>query len=199
MFIQVIRGSVNDPAAAKAAVQRWQAELRPGAPGYLGMTSGVADDGTFIAVVRFASAEAARESSERPEQDAWWRETSKLFDGEPRSYDCPTVDVLLGGPSDDAGFVQLEIFTGVHDVEAIRAIDKEFARLAHLRPDLIGVTTAFTTDGQVFATNYFTSEAEAREAEKQDWPAEVLALVERLTQLTDGVEYVDLRTPWLHS
>lgn len=199
MFIQILRGSVTDPAAARAVVDRWQADLKPGAPGYLGMTSGVADDATFIAVVRFASAEAARANSERPEQDAWWRETSTLFDGEPRCYDCPTVDVLLGGGSDDAGFVQLEIYTGVKDVEAVRAVDKEFARLAHLRPDLLGVTTAFTTDGQLFATNYFTSAAEAREAEALEWPAEVLALVEQVTELTDGVEYIDLRTPWLHS
>ncbi len=199
MFIQILRASVTDPAAAHAAVDRWQAELKPGAQGYLGMTSGVADDATFIAVVRFASAEAARANSERPEQDAWWRETSMLFDAEPRVYDCPTVDVLLDGGSDDAGFVQLEVFTGVKDIEAVRAIDKEFARLGHLRPDLLGVTTAFTTDGQLFATNYFTSEAEARAAEAQEWPAEVLALVERLTELTDGVEYIDLRTPWLHS
>lgn len=138
MFIQVFRGHVTDPAAAEAAVDRWQAELKPGAQGYLGMTSGVADDATFIAVVRFTSAEAARANGERPEQGAWWAETSRLFDSEPRFYDCPTVDVLLGGRSDDAGFVQLEICTGVTDVDAVRAIDKEFERLAHLRPDLLG-------------------------------------------------------------
>ena len=45
-------------------------------------TGGVADDGTAIQVVRFESQEAAEANSARPEQGAWWDETSKLFDGD---------------------------------------------------------------------------------------------------------------------
>jgi len=199
MFIQVLRGQVDDAPAVRAALDRWQTELKPGAQGYLGTTSGVTDDRTFVAVVRFTSAEAARANSERPEQGAWWEATSKLFGPAPTVYDCPTVDVLMGGGSDDAGFVQLEVYTGVKDVDALRAVDREFERLAHLRPDLLGVTTAVTDDGHAFAANYFSSEAEAREAETREWPAEVLALVRRVEELTDGVEYLDLRDPWLYS
>ncbi len=72
MFVQVLRGRVTDPGAMQLAVDRWQAECRPGASGWLGTTSGVADDATFIAVARFTSAEAARANSERPQQRAWW-------------------------------------------------------------------------------------------------------------------------------
>lgn len=199
MFVQVLRGRVTDPDAMRLAVDRWQADCRPEASGWLGTTSGVADDATFIAVARFTSAEAARANSERPHQRAWWAQTSQLFEAEPRFYDCPTVDVLIGGVRDDAGFVQVEAYTGAHDVQALRAVDKEFERLAQQRPDLLGVITAVTDDGHAFATNYFSSEAEAREAETREWPAEVMALVERVSELTDGVEYIDLRTPWMHS
>ncbi|MGR6999145.1 hypothetical protein ACU686_15000 [Yinghuangia aomiensis] len=44
------------------------------------------DDGKFIALVRFESADAARRNSERPEQAAWWNDVSSLFGdcGRPR-------------------------------------------------------------------------------------------------------------------
>lgn len=199
MFIQIIRGRVNDAAAIRAATNRWQAELKSDAKGYLGGTSGVADDGTFIAVVRFESEEAARTNSEHHEQRAWWEKMSKLFYSTPQLYDCPTVDVYLGGGTDDAGFVQLEIFTGAKDIDALRAVDKEFEKLAHLRPDLIGVTTAVAADGTVFATNYFTSEAQARDGERKETPTEILAHTRRVAELTEDIEYIDLRDPWLYS
>ena len=49
----------------------------------LGGTAGVTEDGRFIAVVRFESEEDARRNRDRPEQDRWWSETAKLFDGSP--------------------------------------------------------------------------------------------------------------------
>ena len=41
MFIQVISGTVKDVDAMEAAADRWQEEVRPGATGYLGVSSGV--------------------------------------------------------------------------------------------------------------------------------------------------------------
>ena len=72
MFIQAISGTVKDVDAMEREAERWQQELRPGAAGYLGMTSGVTDDNRYVTVVRFESAEAAKANSERPEQGAWW-------------------------------------------------------------------------------------------------------------------------------
>jgi hypothetical protein len=40
------------------------------------MTGGVTGEGDLIAVARFESAEQARASSGRQEQDAWWKETA---------------------------------------------------------------------------------------------------------------------------
>jgi len=81
MFIQVIHGRVADADELHDSLDQWVRELGPGADGWLGSTGGVTDDGRFILVARFTSAETARRNSDRPEQHQWWMETSKLFEG----------------------------------------------------------------------------------------------------------------------
>jgi len=63
--------------------ERWRADVRPGAIGFLGSTVGVADDGRFYAFARFVDAASANANSDRPEQSAWWADTAQLFAGEP--------------------------------------------------------------------------------------------------------------------
>ena len=65
--------------------------------GWLGTTSGVTDDGTFVALARFESPEAAQQNSDRPEQGAWWEQTAALFSGEPEFHDSTTVEVDTPG------------------------------------------------------------------------------------------------------
>ena len=81
MFAQLIQGRTSDAEAVRTALDTWMQELQPGSIGWLGSTIGVADDGRFVAVARFESAEAAARNSERPEQSRWWEETQRLFDG----------------------------------------------------------------------------------------------------------------------
>jgi hypothetical protein len=107
MFVQVIQGQVADPGKVKAALDRWAEELAPGSIGWLGTTAGVTADGRFIALARFESEEAARANSDRPEQDRWWAETSKLFSGEASFKDSSDVTVDVTGDPDAAGFVQV--------------------------------------------------------------------------------------------
>jgi hypothetical protein len=198
MFIQVIRGKVKDAGKMRAAADVWETELKPGATGFLGATEGVADDGTFIAVVRFESEEAARANSERPEQGAWWEETSKLFDGGATFHDCPRVVVFGGGGSDDAGFVQMMVYKPT-DVDKVLSFADDFEKFASLRPDVIGGVSAVATDGTLIDTNYFTSEKEAREGERKELPAEFQEMMEGFEDITGPVEYIDLRDPWLFS
>ena len=48
--------------------------------------------------------------------------------------------------------------------------------------------------------NYFSSEAEAREGEKKEMPAELQEQMEELMTLSDGEpEYLDLSEPWFYS
>lgn len=196
MFIQVIVGKVKDAGAMRAAGERWQKDVAPVAKGFLGITSGVADDGTSVAVVRFSSEQDAKANSDLPEQSAWWAETSKLFDGAPTFYNCPEVQVMGAGGSDDAGFVQVMIYKP-KDLDKVRAAATDFERFAPMRPDLIGGTTAFATDGTVIDTNYFTSEAEAREGEKAEPPAEFQSMMEDFGRNAGEIRFVDLRDPVL--
>lgn len=194
MFAQVIVGKTKDGAGMQATAERWDAELRPGAKGILGVTSGVADDGTAFTIVRFESEADAKANSARPEQDQFWQEISKYYDGEPTFYDCPEVDVFGKGGSDDAGFVQAMVYKP-KDVAWIRAQAATFEKFMAERPDIIGGTTAFATDGTVIDTTYFTSEEAARAGEKQNLPAEVESMMQSFGENAGEVRFIDIRDP----
>ena len=70
MFVQVIEGRVADREALHRQMDRWHAELRPGATGFLGSTAGVADDGRALCFARFESAAAAQANSSRSSRDS---------------------------------------------------------------------------------------------------------------------------------
>lgn len=167
MFIQVIAGKVMDADLLRRQAQRWQEEIRPGAVGYLGYTGGITPDGRTISLVRFESAEAAAANSERAEQSSWWNEMAKAFDGEPTFHDCHEVDMIFGGGSDDAGFVQV-IDGRAKDQAAMRSqVGEMETSLRQERPDILGITMAWHGDGGGFTqAAYFRSEEEARRMEQ---------------------------------
>lgn len=194
MFAQVIRGRARDEEALREQWSKWDRELKPGADGFLGSTAGVADDGTFVAVARFDSEDAARRNSDRPEQGQWWQETSQHLESDVEFEDCPEMDTILGGGSDEAGFVQV-IRGRCTDVDRARSLSGQMeADLKERRPDLIGVSAAWQPDGHFTQLAYFRSEAEAREREQEtegppdEWPG-----------LFEDVTYIDLRNPWFSS
>ena len=55
MFIQLIKAKVKDREGVQRLSERWMAELRPGAEGFLGATIGITDDGTLVDLARFTS------------------------------------------------------------------------------------------------------------------------------------------------
>ncbi len=196
MFVQVIHGRVSDADGLRRQLDRWGRDLLPGAEGFLGTTGGVTEDGRAIILARFESQEAARANSERPEQGSWWEETVKLFD-DVTFRDCPEVETMLAGGSDDAGFVQ--VMQGrARDKARLRALEEEFMpTLRERRPDLIGAVRAW--DGDHFTqAMYFTSEAEARQGESK-MAAEAGDDFERYSSLLEDVAYLDLKDPWLRS
>ncbi|MDP9219419.1 MAG: hypothetical protein M3P23_02645, partial [Actinomycetota bacterium] len=107
MFIQVIEGHATEADHLHRSVDRWVQDLSPGATGWLGSTGGVTEDGRFVAVVRFASAEAAQANSDRAEQGAWWAEAEKGLSGDVTFHDCADVTQMGAGGSDRAAFVQV--------------------------------------------------------------------------------------------
>jgi hypothetical protein len=199
MFIQVITGTTSDRDGLRRQFDRWQQDLRGGATGYLGGTGGVSDDGRVFVSARFESEEAARRNSAREEQGAWWAETEKFLENA-TFQDSIDVTTLGGGGSDDAGFVQ--VMRGrVADKEKAPALMARFAELlpamAEGRPDILGDVTVIHSDGTYSDIIYFRSEAEAREGEKKEPPAEMQAMFEEFTAAMPVDEYIDLKDPWL--
>lgn len=201
MFVQVIQGTANDPVALRRQWEQWDRELKADAQGFLGGTAGVTAEGEFIALVRFEDEAAARANSDRPEQGAWWEETSQYLD-EPMFHDCTLVDLVNDGGSDDAGFVQV-IQGKVTDVDKARKIDAAMQDdLRSLRPDLIGGIVAWhPRDGRFTNAMYFTSEAEARakEQETSDAPTFERYLSEYQAIADGEPAYLDLSDPWYSS
>ncbi len=196
MFVQVVQGQVMDVNALRAAFDQWREHHEPMAEGFLGGTYGATDDGEFIGVVRFESEAAARRNSERPEQSAWWEDTRRLFTGDVTFHDCPDVIMMLGGGSDEAGFVQVmqgrvrdrdKATAMIHDAESM---------LARARPDILGATIGIEADGQFTETVFFRSESEARAAEKAQLSDPDRELMEQQMSIFEDMSFHDLRQPW---
>lgn len=200
MFVQVIQGKVSDPGAVRAALDQWAEELAPGATGWLGSTAGVTDDGRFVALARFESAEAARRNSDRPEQDRWWSETARLFSGQATFRDSADAVVDLVGDPDRAGFVQVMQGRGTDPGRARELMTRDSDKWAEFRPDVLGSVAAMSEDGGYTMAIYFTSEAEAREGERKEPPPELKAQMDEMQALSIGEpDFFDIRQPWLYS
>jgi len=200
MFVQVISGTVTDPVGFERLGDRWEAELRPGAVGYLGVTEGTTEDGRFVVAARFESAQAAARNSDRPEQAQWYAEVEKVVD-DVTFHNCSRVETLFGGGKDHAGFVQ--VMRG--EVKDAAKADVMFSRsaeaekvLAAVRPDVIGEVIALHDDGTGYTDLvYFRSEAAARAAEQREMPADAQALMGEFESALAVSEYFDLRHPTL--
>ena len=147
MFVQVIQGKTSNPQALDTALNTWVQNLAPGATGWLGSTSGVTEDGRAIAVVRFDSEDDARRNSNRPEQDQWWSETAKLFDGDATFQDSTDVTVDVQGDPDQAGFVQVMQGQSSDPVRARQLMDQDADKWAAFRPDVLGSVGIGHEDG----------------------------------------------------
>lgn len=198
MFVQVIRAKTSDADSVARMQERWDQELRPGAKGWLGLTSGVAADGTVVIAVRFEDEAAAKANSDRPEQGAFFEEARKNFEGEPSFVNSSDTDVV-GNPSDDAGFVQVMTYD-VHDRKKLEELEaKVMPDLMKARPDVLGQYRVW--DGKTAIDFlYFTSEAEAREGEKKmGSDPQLQKQMEQFMALGTEPAFIDLPSPILRS
>jgi hypothetical protein len=199
MFIQVITGKYSDADAFTRQGNKWEQDVRPGATGFLGSTSGITDDGRFIVIARFESEEAARANNDRPEQGAWWAETEKVVEGA-EFRDSTDVITFLGGGKDNAGFVQVMRgrVTDPEKLAARRAVMGKFeAVMSEARPDVIGEVIAIHADGTYTDAVYFSSQEEARANETKPMPPEAEAMMGELMAAVTIDEYFDLSAPEL--
>lgn len=199
MFVQIMEGKAADAEAIERLMWQWRDELGPGAPGFLGSTGGITDDGRAVLLARFQSEESARANSDRPEQGQWWSEMEKAFDGPVEFSESTDIDLLRSGGSDVAGFVQVMKDRSA-DRDGLRELDDKLERVGDdFRPDLLGGLRAWTGTSSYVEFAYFTSEADAREGEQSEPPAALADDMERFGELMAGVEYLDLRDPILFS
>jgi hypothetical protein len=200
MFVEVVQGRASDPEALRAAMDRWTRELAPDASGWLGSTGGITDDGRFIAVARFESADAAARNSQRPEQARWWADFERLLAGDLTIRDSEDVTVDLTGDPEQAGFVQ--VMQGrVTDLDRARELMQQVpSEVMAYRPDVLGSVRVGHEDGEWTQVIYFTSETAARDGERTEPPREVQAVREEMTTLSVGEPaFFDLRRPVLQS
>jgi hypothetical protein len=150
-------------------------------------------------MARFESAPAAAANSDKPEQGEWFAEMAKLYDGEPRFQDSTDVTAEAIGDLDSAGFVQ--VMTGqVSDPDRARQLMADQPDMRALRPDVLGSVSIGHDDGRWTMVIYFIPEADAREGEKKQMPAEMIAAMHEMQALSVGeTEFLDLQEPWLDS
>lgn len=192
MFVQIIEGKLSDPALWRRQSQKWRTDVRPGAIGFLGSTMGVTPDGVAVVVARFESADAAAANSERPEQGLWWEQTAPAFD-DVAFHDCREVDLMFGGGSDDAGFVQI-IEGRAIDPAAMRDMGQSMSDgLREARPDIIGGLVAWHGDRAFTQVVYFTSEEAARAGESQ--VTDNSGAAEWMAMMDGPMTFRDLREP----
>jgi len=193
VFVQIMQGKVKDPELLDKQMDAWSRDFKPHATGFLGSTSGVDDNGNFIAIARFESEEAARKNSDRPEQGEWWQSMASAFDGDVDFTDCTEVDAMLGGGSDSAGFVQVMQGRAV-DPDKMRGTAEQMEQeLQKARPDILGGLAAWHGDRKFTQVIYFTSEESARKGE-QEMPDDPTA--SEWENMIDGeMTFIDLREP----
>jgi hypothetical protein len=199
VFIQVIQGRAVNPGAISEEMDRWRAELEPGAEGWLGSTSGTTEDGEYIAVVRFDSMESARRNSQRPEQGAWWERVAPNL-RDVVFHDSSRVHTYKDGGSDDAGFVQV-IQGHSDDMERLAELGRAQEKgMMEQAPHILGMTVAEHADkpGDFTQTVYFTTEDEARRMERE-MPASSDPRFAEMMSLMGDLRYLDLRHPRLDS
>ena len=195
MFVQIIEGTTSNPDALVAAGDAWDAEVRPGAIGFLGVTAGVTGDGKAFTLVRFEDEAAAKANSERPEQGAWFeKHLASAYDAPPTFTESSDITEFFGGGSNDAGFVQVMKSNGVDRAE-IERLDTVFDKYVDERPDIIGGLRAWTGKDSCIDVMYFTSEAEARKGEAADMPDELQQAMASFGEM--DIEFLDLVDPQL--
>lgn len=195
MFVQIIEGTTSKPEALYAAGDAWEAEVKPGAVGFLGVTAGVTADGKAITVVRFKDEASAQANAARPEQGAWFeKHLATAYDAPPSFTESSDTTEFMGGGSNEAGFVQVMKSKGV-DRAKIEELDKVFEKFVSERPDILGGLRAWTGKDSCVDVMYFTSQEDARKGEQAEMPDELKQAMADFGEM--DVEFLDLADPHL--
>ncbi len=195
LFIQLVEAKVGDESTAREAWDAWERDVRPSVTGYLGATGGMTDDGRMIFIARFESPEAAAKNNDLPEQQQWYEKHLANLDSLAFT-NSSQVDEMMGGGSDDAGFVQL-IRGKCSDPQKMREVGQQMeSELSQRRPDVLGGIVAWHDDdpNAFTQTVYFKSEEEARRNEADETMG---GAPDEFSSLLSDLSFIDLHEPWL--
>ena len=197
MFVLVMTARVTDPAQVREHLDRWVAELAPGAQGWLGNTAGGTADGVLVLLARFASREACLLADARPEHKAWETGLVRLFAEPPVILESTSVDVYTPDDPSKAGFVQV-VQGRSRDPEQVRRLFAD-ARTGwkQLLPGMLGSVTLGHPDGGWTTAIYVAAEAAGASPHPLPHLEELMEQVEHLS-LSELV-HLDLADPWLHA
>jgi hypothetical protein len=185
VFVQVVSARVADGTALVEHLCR----LRPGDDAFLGLTAGVSADRRFVSVARFS----------RPPGTAWWAPLERWLDGSVEVRESSDVELLLGGGSDRAGYV--EIIEGrTTDRMRFMHLERQLEqRFAAERPDFLGSMLVWWADGTWLEMAYFTSEADVRAGDASVLPPDVRQLVAAWEDVARPSSQLELINPCLSS
>ena len=193
MFVRVHRGQVDDRDDIRREWRCWERSLQDAPDGYVGSTAGIADDGTFVAMVRYESEAAARcIDAVSPGAERWRQACTRLRDH--FVVDSTETDVWNRGGTDEAGFVQIRLGMS-SDPARLRDlyVNQQPVRMGPYRPEVLGGLFAWYGDGGFALSAYFTSEDEARSGENLH---EFESFFDDISAVMQDVRYVDLHEPW---
>jgi hypothetical protein len=114
-------------------------------------------------------------------------------------HDCEDVALVRDGGDDAAGFVQVMVWpagaatTAGLDAATLAAVGTAFVE--RHRPDVLGGFVGVAPDGAVVEVVYFTSEDEARDAERGTGSDEVASAELRVVEQLGEPTYLDLSEP----
>lgn len=196
MFVRLMQGACAYADTARLQWDDWVVLARA-APGWLGSTGGISSAGTFLLLSRYESQEAARHHADTAPYGAWLAATPGWLDEAPTIRETGDVS-LVGDPEPlAAGFLQI-MRARVVDREGFEAVEEGLAGAftAH-RPDFTGGYRAWLPDDEVWAVDYFTSEADARAGEARPPPEDLQAGFEQWTAFLEEVRWHDVADPWI--
>lgn len=195
MFARFVQGPVADPEALGRLWRQWREALAADVDGWIDAAGGITAEGAFVAVMRFASPEAAQPALLA--LDARRAEAAPCFAREPVILHSDDATAARDGPIRDAGFVQLMLST-VTDPPTVERIERDVADVfAAWRPDELAAHRVWLPDGRRLSVDYFTSEAEARANQQREPPPELVEAYPEWMARHADLEWFELSQPWI--
>ncbi len=195
MFVWIVEGDVLAKALLRNAWEQLQVTLSAH-PGWIRSAGGVDGSGHFTGMIYLTDPQAWSEVAEDDGVKLWLVNVLKHLNA-PVSSETPRASVLIDPMQESARFLQF-ISARTSDVERFTAVNDAFQiEVRTHRPDVVGSLIAWFDDDRFVETVLFTSEQDARNAESREFPGGIEGLFGELMQLMQGIDYRDVRDPWL--